>query len=105
MGGATVVWSPEALVERDAGHAYIAEHSGPARTYAVLRRIAKAAAQLEVFPESGRRMNRAHRELVVSGLPYVIEYELDQDVVRILHIRHTSQGDRQSPGEGGRCLA
>ena len=92
MGAATVVWSPEALAERDAVYAYIAEHSSPARAYAVLRRLAKAAAQLEVFPESGRRTNRVHRELVVSGLPYVIEYELDQDVVRILHIRHTSRG-------------
>ncbi len=99
MGTATVVWSPEALAERDAGHAYIAEHAGPARAYAVLRRIAKAAAQLEAFPESGRRTDRAHRELVVSGLPYVIEYELDHDVVRILHIRHTSRGSAQSPGE------
>jgi toxin ParE1/3/4 len=99
VGAATVVWSPEALAERDAGYAYIAEHSGPARAYAVLRRVSKAAAQLEVFPESGRLTDRARRELVVSGLPYVIEYELDQDVVRILHIRHTSRGSGQSPGE------
>jgi toxin ParE1/3/4 len=99
VGAATVVWSPEALAERDAVYAYIAARSSSARAYAVLRRIAKAAAQLEVFPESGRRADLAHRELVVSGLPYVIEYTLDGDSVRILHIRHTPRRRGQSRGE------
>lgn len=91
MAGATVVWAPEALAERDAHYAYIAALSSPGRAYAVLRRIARAAAQLGIFPESGRRTDANHRELVVSGLPYVIEYELDNNLVHILHIWHTSQ--------------
>jgi toxin ParE1/3/4 len=99
VGAATVVWSPEALAERDAVYADIATRSSPARAYAVLRRVAKAAAQLGVFPESGRRTDLEHRELVVSGLPYVIEYVLDEDIVRILHIRHTSRNRGQSADE------
>ena len=52
MGAATVVWSPEALAERDAVYAYIAARAGPARAYAVLRRVAKAAAQLQFLLSS-----------------------------------------------------
>ena len=53
MGLASVIWSPEALEERDAHYGYIAAHAGPAAAYAVLRRIMKAAAQLSVFPRAG----------------------------------------------------
>ncbi len=98
MGAAAVVWAPEALAERDAHYAYIAAHTSLARAYAVLRRIAQATAQLGAFPESGRRVELGHRELVVPRLPYVIEYELDEDIVHILHVWHTSQNRRKPRG-------
>ena len=91
MGATPVVWAPAALADRDALYAYIAARATPARAYAVLRRIVQATVRLGVFPESGRRIESGHRELVVPRLPYVIEYALDEETVHIVHIWHTAQ--------------
>jgi addiction module RelE/StbE family toxin len=91
-----VVWSTEALADRDAHYAYIATHNTPARAYAVLRRIVQAIARLDAFPESGRQTEFGHRELVVPRLPYVIEYEVREDVVHIVHIWHTARDRRKA---------
>ena len=98
MGASPLVWAPEALTDRDAIYAYIATHSTPARAYAVLRRIMQAIARLEPFPNSGRRTEIGRWELIVPRLPYVIEYELHEDTVRILHIWHTAQDRQKSSG-------
>lgn len=101
MDQTPVVWSPVALAERDALHAYVATHTSPARAYAVLKRIVQAAARLQVFPESGRRGSGASRELVVPQLPYMLEYEFTDGIVRILHIWHTSRsrGEHDTTGD------
>nr|CRY96504.1 hypothetical protein [uncultured prokaryote] len=48
--------------------------------------------QLEQFPESGRP-GRIHgtRELVISGLPYILPYRIRGKNVEILRFFHTSQ--------------
>ena len=48
--------------------------------------------QLEQFPESGRP-GRIHgtRELVISGLPYILPYRIRGNNVEILRFFHTSQ--------------
>jgi toxin ParE1/3/4 len=97
VAGASVVWSPQALADRDAHHAYVAVHAGPARAHRVLRRVATAISQLALFPESGRIVESGHRELVVPRVPYVVEYEVMGDTVHILRIWHSAQ-DRRSPG-------
>jgi toxin ParE1/3/4 len=52
----------------------------------------EAALRLEHFPLSGR-LGRIEgtRELVVSGLPYVIPYRVVDDVVLISSVIHTSR--------------
>ena len=96
MAATPVVWSLDALAERDEHYAYIAARATPTRAYAVLRKIMKSAERLAIFPESGRLLPSGHRELTVSRAPFVIEYELQEEVVHITHIWHTSQDRRGS---------
>lgn len=95
MATPAVVWSPEALAERDHHYAYIAAHASPARAYAVLRRIVAATEQLAIFPESGHLLPSGYRERAISKLPYVIEYALHDETIHIMYIWHASQ-DRRS---------
>lgn len=101
MATPSVVWSPEALAERDHHYAYIAAHASPARAYAVLRRIVAATEQLAIFPESGRLLPSGHRERAISKLPYVIEYTLHDGTVHIMHVWHASQDRRSAQREAG----
>lgn len=91
MGAAVVVWTAEALAERDHHYAYIAARTSPSRAYAVLHRIVEATERLATFPESGRLLKSGRRESVVPRLPYVIEYALHDETVHIVHVWHTSQ--------------
>jgi len=58
----------------------------------VRQRIIKAISRLKQFPESGRawRLNGC-RELVLPGLPYIIIYQVEDNVVTIVSLFHTSR--------------
>jgi addiction module RelE/StbE family toxin len=54
--------------------------------------IMKAVHRLTRFPRSGRPGRiKGTRELVVSGLPYIIPYRVVDDVILILSVIHTSR--------------
>jgi toxin ParE1/3/4 len=59
---------------------------------AVVRKIYSAPDILKRFPNRGRPGRKSGtRELVLSPLPYIIIYEVAQQVVRLLRIIHGSQ--------------
>jgi toxin ParE1/3/4 len=64
---------------------------------AVAKALFDAANSLDVLPSRGR-VGRipGTRELVVTGLPYIVLYEVADTAVQILHIYH---GARNWPGE------
>ncbi len=95
MGAIPVVWSRRALRDRDRIHSYIATHSSPARAYTVIRAIVERADWLADNPDGGKEIAPMRRELVLSSVPYVIEYERRPDRIRLLYIWHHSQ-DRQA---------
>ncbi|WP_095448876.1 type II toxin-antitoxin system RelE/ParE family toxin [Ochrobactrum quorumnocens] len=58
----------------------------------VYRGIVEAAQKLPQFPDIGRSGRHAEtRELSVSGLPYLLVYEVTTETVTILAIFHTSR--------------
>lgn len=95
MGTIPVVWSRRALRDRDRIFAYVSAHSSPTRAYAVIQAIAERAAWLAENPDGGKEIGPRRREVVVSRVPYVIEYERQPNKVRLLYIWHQSQ-DRQA---------
>jgi toxin ParE1/3/4 len=87
-------WSAFALSDRDDIFDYI-EADSPRSAIRVDEAIANAAERLINFPESGRPGRiTGTRELVVSGLPYILAYIVRDDVVRILRV---IQGAQQWP--------
>lgn len=93
-------WSPFALDDRLGIFAYL-EAESPRAAIKVDEAIRAQTQRLILFPESGRPGRvTGTRELVVTGLPYVIAYRVSGDTVRILRVLHGSQlwpDDIQAP--------
>ena len=68
----------------------------PSAARAVAKAIVDASESLSQFPLRGRegRLDNT-RELVVSGLPYIVVYKVARMAIQILHIYH---GARNWPG-------
>ena len=70
---------------------YISQDN-PSAARKVGRKIRKTCALLPKLPLIGRRdIRKGTRELSVSGLPYVIVYQLADDEIVILGIYHVRQ--------------
>ena len=64
----------------------------PAAAQRVARRIFEGVARLRVFPRRGRiGLVEGTRELIFSPWPYVAVYEIVEDYVLVLRVRHTAQ--------------
>lgn len=87
---AQIVWTAEALGDRDAVFDWISANNVDAAIKQDLK-FEKAVERLAQFPESGRPGRVAGtRELVVSET-YVIPYAFVGDTVELLRVLHTSQ--------------
>jgi addiction module RelE/StbE family toxin len=87
----TLEWSPFALADRDEIFDYI-EADSPRAAVAVDDAIRDQVEKLMEFPDL-RRPGRVpgSRELVVTGLPYIVAYRVAGDVIRILRVLHGAQ--------------
>ena len=69
----------------------------PTAAARVRRTIRGSVLRLLDFPESGRTGHiQGTREVVVSGLPFVVVYRVTGETVEILRVFHTSQ-ERSNP--------
>ena len=85
-----VKWSRKALLNLELAVEYIAADNPPAASD-VAQRIWDASQLLADQPGIGRPGRvRGTRELVISGLPYVLPYLEQRDAVVILRVIHTS---------------
>lgn len=88
---AQVVHSSDALEDLERVLEFL-EEAAPGRMPAALNAILNALDALGDHPFLGRRVDRRHRELVISrgSTGYLALYRFDpvHDVVRILRIRH-----------------
>ena len=58
----------------------------------VIRRIKSALDRLTTFPQSGRAGTVSGTyEIVVTGLPYIVVYELSPEKIEIFAVFHTAQ--------------
>jgi len=84
-------WSSDAAEDLEDIVEYIRE-TRPKTAIQVASRIFEAVEALEIFPSRGRVGKlRGTRELVLSSLPYIIVYRVEQDAVTVLRIRHGAQ--------------
>lgn len=87
-----LIWSPEALQDLRNIRTYISQEDPKAAKTVVERILALVSEQLPANPESGR-LGRVlgTRELVVSGTPFVIPYQVrDRDII-IYRVYHSAR--------------
>lgn len=85
-----IEWSVPAKADLKEAVAYIQQDDCDT-TQHVAQKIITATQRLADFPGSGRPGRiEGTRELVISGLPYVIPYIIENERVVILRVLHTS---------------
>jgi addiction module RelE/StbE family toxin len=86
-----VRYTPEAFADRERIFHYLRERS-PSGARNVLASIRQAVQLLREYPYSGYKTNDPDvRVMLVSRYPYKIFYRTRENLVEILHIRHTSR--------------
>jgi plasmid stabilization system protein ParE len=71
---------------------YTQEHFGPAQARRTALAIYEAADSLTTLPSRGRPGRKPNtRELVISGLPFVIIYRIRGDAIEITRVLHGAQ--------------
>jgi toxin ParE1/3/4 len=89
-----VVWEEDALADLAEIEGYIAADS-PRAARAVKQRIRQQVLSLSEAPRIGRPGRvKGTRELMVTGLPYIVVYTVTESVVTVLAVYH---GARQWP--------
>lgn len=84
-------WTPAAADDLEGIANYLFEKT-PENAARLIREIYSAPSSLVRFPDSGRVGKKAGtRERVVSGLPYIIVYQVKAETLDILRILHSSQ--------------
>jgi toxin ParE1/3/4 len=84
-------WSQTALVQLADQLEYVAVDN-PGASRRLRERVFAAVESLLDFPEIGRPGDRrGTRELVVTGTPYLVVYEYEEPVIRILRVWHARQ--------------
>lgn len=64
----------------------------PNAALAVMKRVVEAIENIVTFPSMGRPGRVPHtKELVVSGTPLIIIYQVRQDILYIVRIIHTAR--------------
>lgn len=91
-----IIWSPTAVENLIEIHKYI-EQDKPAAASRVAARILESVERLARYPHLGRPGREpGTRELVVTGTPYLIPYEVYKNRVVVLAVLH---GAQQPPSE------
>jgi addiction module RelE/StbE family toxin len=86
-----IIWLEEAERDLDRIVERIAEDN-PAATLSVLATLRESPRALAEHPRFGRPGRvEGTRELGVSGLPYILPYEIRDQEIRILAVMHTSR--------------
>lgn len=86
-----VQWLRQALSDLEQIFDYLSERN-PQAALTVYEAIRHQVGNLATHPEMGRTGRvRGTRELVISGLPYIVPYYLKGQNVRILAVLHTSR--------------
>lgn len=85
-------WTDPAVRDFTAICDYLEQHGNSDIAGRVAKHIFTSVGMLSKFPESGRSGRKPEtRELVLSGLPYLVIYRVRHDSIDVLRILHGAQ--------------
>jgi addiction module RelE/StbE family toxin len=85
-------WSPHAVADLKAISEYIEQDRSLKTANHIARAIYNAIQSLRTTPHRGRRGRiEGTREMVVSGLPYIVVYRVYSERVLVLNVVHGAQ--------------
>jgi plasmid stabilization system protein ParE len=94
-------FTPQALFELDAILDYIAARS-PHGAERVKARLLGLAGFIQGQPHGGRKTSESGlRRIVATPYPYVVFYEVKDDEVVVVGVRHGARDPGSMPGGGG----
>ena len=88
-----IIWSEEAIASLEHIVDYI-EVFDPDAAARLAQRILNVADTLARFPDRGRPVANDLREMMTL-VPYIIRYRVNDDSVEIIRVRHSAQGEGQ----------
>lgn len=87
----TIIWSPLSRTQLQSIAEYIA-YDNPQAARRIQERVETAVMHLALFPELGRPGTVSNtKELVISGTPYIVPYQVSKDSVLIMGVVHAKQ--------------
>ena len=86
-----VRWTPSAVADLEEISDYLFERN-PQAAISVLQRVDESVATLKLFPNMGRPGRKKDtRELVVPTSPYLLVYQVADEILHILRVLHGAQ--------------
>ena len=83
-------WTPDAAADLERIRQYLDEHS-PLYAQRTVLELYEKIRSLKTFSNLGRVGREANtRELVVSSLPYIVVYRVNEHAIELLHIHPTA---------------
>lgn len=87
-----IVWSPQAIHDLSAVHAYISQRDPAAAVATVHRIVSLVEERLPNLPGLGRPGRvKGTRELVVAGTPFIVPYRATSRAIEILRVYHAAR--------------
>jgi toxin ParE1/3/4 len=88
-------WTPKAAADLETISDYL-HTNHPNYAQQTIRTLYAAISKLSRFPSRGRTGNKpGTRELVITGLPYIVIFRATETSVEILRIHHGAQNWKQ----------
>jgi len=88
----SINWTESAYADLTDLLSYFREQGEPDVGKKLVAQIHKATDTLQTFPHAGRAgLLKDTRELIIPHIPYFLVYQVQQDVVDVLRVMHTSK--------------
>jgi addiction module RelE/StbE family toxin len=86
-----IKFTKQSLRDIEGVYHYIQQQADKEIALEVVHKIKKGIDNLDKHPNLGSKLNGKNRKLVIAGLPFVVVYKINKDIIYILTIFHTSK--------------
>jgi addiction module RelE/StbE family toxin len=86
-----IKFTKQSLQDVEDIYKYIQQQSDKRTALEIVHKIKSGIDNLSKYPNLGSRLETDNRKLVIAGLPFVVVYEMNKNIIYILTIFHTAK--------------